>query len=219
MRAFNFFDRVYCIHLPNKERKERIKEELARVGVTDVTYVCADPPPSGFSMSNMRRNSRAEFGVNLSHIAAVTCAIQHDARNPLFIEDDVVFKGSKEAIQLALSHVPGHCEVLYLGGHPREPVRMINSRVAIVGKFSFAEAYSIKGGLLPRFIGYWCNRITKPDAMFDFILGEFAKSSGEYGACAIYPPITSQRECVSHVSGTVDKKSHLIEKGWANNLA
>lgn len=77
MNNFDFFDRIYCIHLPHEqERKRLIDEQFASVGIADrVQFVHAQPPPKQFTMNNMRRAPRGEFGVNLSQIKAVVHAI------------------------------------------------------------------------------------------------------------------------------------------------
>lgn len=211
---FDYFDRVYCIHLPNKERRELMEAEFARVGICNVTYVHADVPPSGFTMSNMRRNPRAEMGVGLSHIKAVIQAANDGAHFPLFLEDDVAFNlENLPAVESPLDF--RFWDVLYLGGHPREPVKKEPDGVFKVGKFSCAEAYSIRGELLHNFLMYWTDRITKSNAMYDFILGEFAAQHNSY---AIYPTLTEQRQIISHVSGTIDDKRALIARGWKNNI-
>jgi GR25 family glycosyltransferase involved in LPS biosynthesis len=211
----SYFDKVYCIHLPNAERRKAMDAEFARVGIKDVTYVHADAPPAGFTMSNMRRNPRAEFGVSLSHIKAIVQAIDDRAIYPLFVEDDVTFNLRQHA-GFYNRIVSQWWDVLYLGGHPREPVVKHVDGLVKVGKFSCAEAYSIRNVMLVPFVNYWLDRCSKPNAMFDFILGEFAAN---YQSFCVYPTITEQRQVVSHVSGTVDDKRELIARGWKNNLA
>lgn len=202
-----------------------MEAEFARVGIKNVTYVHADAPPSGFTMSNMRRNPRAEMGVGLSHIKAVIQAISDNACRPLFVEDDILFTTDSESRLYdsivgtdgdgASCFFTDSWSVLYLGGHPREPVTKEAKCVYRVGKFSCAEAYSLHSSALKPFIDYWLDRITKPNAMYDFILGEFAAAHRSY---AIYPTITEQRQIVSHVSGTIDDKRALIARGWKTNL-
>jgi hypothetical protein len=212
LSSFDYFDRVYVVHLPNVERRRHIEEQLAGVGIKDATYVCADKPPANFSVPNMRRNPRAEFGAGLSHIAAIVQAIADRAERPLFVEDDIAFKGQLPY----LPYLPVAFDMLYLGGHPREPVKLVTPYLAKVGKFSCAEAYSVKGELLPKLHRFWCNRITKPDAMFDFILGEFAAQHESY---CVYPVVTEQAQFVSHIKGEIDDKRKLVERGWQNNLS
>jgi hypothetical protein len=209
LSAFDFFDRVYCIHLPNEQRRKHMDAQLASVGLS-ATYVCADAPPKGFTVPNMRRNPRAEFGANLGHISAIVEAIADGAKRPLFLEDDVTFK------RVEVGPLVEKWDLLYLGGHPREPAHLVSPGLARVKTFSCAEAYSIRGELLRDFHHFWCSRISKPNAMYDFILGEFAAKHDSY---AFYPTITEQAPFVSHIKGEIDDKRELVERGWQNNLS
>lgn len=201
------FDRIYCIHLPNAERRRLIESQIA------AEFVHAKPPAPGFTMSNMRRNPRAEFGANLSHIAAIVKAIKDGAKRPLFIEDDIVFRaGYKERLAEELPD----WDVLYLGGHPREKAEIVSEGLAKVGKFSCAEAYSIRGDRLADFHQFWCDRVGQPNAMFDFILGEFAAANRAF---CFYPVLTDQALLVSHIKGEIDDKRALVERGWQANLS
>ena len=65
------------------------------------------------------------------------------------------------------------------------------------------------------FLDYWLDRIGQPNAMFDRILGEFARDNNGY---AIYPPITSQPAGYSFVAERNDDKTNCIESGWRNHL-
>jgi hypothetical protein len=209
LSGFDAFDRVYVVHLPNVERGLHITSELERVGLGRFKFVSVEAPAKGFTVPNMRRNPRAEFGVALGHIAAIVQAIADRAERPLFLEDDVTFR-------VKTFPLPDKWDVFYLGGHPREPVTMVAPGIVRVGKFSCAEAYSVRGALLPELHRYWCSRTTKPDAMFDFILGEFAARHDSY---ACYPTVTEQAQFKSHICGGIDDKRELVERGWRNNLS
>jgi hypothetical protein len=209
LKVSELFDHVYVVHLPNEQRMLHITDQLKSVGIREATFVHADPPPNGFTVPNMRRNPRAEFGVGLSHIAAVVRAIADGAEWPLFVEDDVTFTSAE------IGPIR-KWDVLYLGGHPRGPAQLVATGIAKVGKFSCAEAYSVRGWLLPELHRYWCNRVTRPDAMFDFILGEFAAAHDSY---ACYPVVTEQAQFVSHIKGEIDDKRKLVDRGWQNNLS
>lgn len=207
MKVFDLFDKVYCIHLPNEQRRKHMEAQLSGV---HVTYVHAEAPPRDFTVPNQRRNPRAEFGANLSHIAAVVRAIADRAERPLFLEDDVTFK------RVEIGPLVEKWDVLYLGGHPRETAPLVAPNMARVFTFSCAEAYSVRGDLLPDLFAHWSNRITKPNAMYDFILGEFAAKHASY---CVYPVMTEQAPFVSHINGGIDDKRKLVERGWQNNLS
>lgn len=204
------FTKTYCIHLPNSVRRAAMEAEFQRIGIANVEYVHATPPRRDFAMSNMRRAPAAEFGVGLSHLKALTHAIRDGVESALFVEDDVVFRQPLDTVEL-----PEEWDIVYFGGHPREPVKMVSASVARVGRFSFAEAYAVRGSVLPRLVDFWCDRIGQPAAMYDFILGEFAAANAAY---CTYPLLTEQPPNVSQVSGKFDDKRQLVARGWASNL-
>lgn len=213
--SFDSFDRVYVIHLPNAERRGAMDAQLRRLGLC-ATYVHATPPCGAFTMSNMRRAPRGEFGANLSHLKALLRATNDGAAAPLFLEDDVVFRpGAEEALSRALTDLPSDWDVLYLGGHPRSKATRVAPGLYRVGTFSCAEAYAVRGPALPRLTEFWCDRVGQPQAMYDFILGEFAAAHRGY---ALHPVLTDQIAGVSQISKRYDDKRPLVERGWRNNL-
>jgi len=214
--GFDYFDRVYCIHLPNPERRKKIAKEFERVGITDVQYVYAEPPEPGFTMSNMRRGALGEFGCNLSHVKAAFTALADRALRPLFLEDDVIFaKGAEKTIQSVVSELPADWDILYMGGHPRSPCHMVSKHLARVGTFSFAESYALQRKALIGWLGFWCDNIGQKDAMVDLQLGRFA---AEHKGYCVYPLLTHQPPGISQISGRYDSKDKCLDKGWGNNL-
>ena len=201
---------VYCISLPNPERRAKIAAELERVGFGKVKYIHAQEPVRGFQCSNMRRNPRGEFGCSLSHLKAIATAIADHAYVALFVEDDIVFSRSPDF------NLPDDWNVVYLGGHPRSPATRVNDELVRIGTFSCAEAYLLHYKSMRDFVQFWCNRAGQSNAMFDMILGEFAAQGGGY---AYYPTVTHQPVQYSYIGGKVDDKSGCINKGWATNLA
>jgi hypothetical protein len=184
--------------------------ELSRMGL-QAEYVYASPPSRDFTMSNMRRNARVEFGIALSHVKAIL----HADGDALILEDDVRFLCDRKRLDEVVSELPTSWDVCYFGGHPRGPTKRATKSLVKVSTFSFAEAYLISRKAQAAFLDFWLDRAGKPDAMIDLVLGEFAARNNGY--CA-YPLLTEQAAVVSHVSGKVDAKSHLLVKGWANHL-
>lgn len=201
--------KVFVIHLPDPARRQAMDLELSRMGM-EGEYVHAIPPAKDFTMSNMRRNPRAEFGVSLSHVKAILRATE----DALFLEDDVEFKCDRAKLDAVISELPDGWNVCYLGGHPRSKVHRVTESLVRVGTFSFAEAYLLSRKAQRVFLEFWLDRAGHPDAMFDLVLGEFAAKGNGY--CA-YPLLTEQREVYSHVSRKIDPKAHLLRKGWAAN--
>jgi GR25 family glycosyltransferase involved in LPS biosynthesis len=208
-----YFDKLYCIHYPDPERKRFADEEFKKTGM-EPQYVHAKRPMMGFTMSNMRRAPKFEFACNLSHIKAV--AKSFNDKNPIFFEDDVVFgKAWKRRLDEAMSILPPDWDLLYMGGHPREEVERVAGDLYRVKTFSFAEAYAFNNGAQRRFHDFWCDEIGSDQAMYDFILGRFAAANNAY---AIYPTITMQRICHSHIQNRNQDKSGLVLRGWSTNI-
>lgn len=205
------FDRIYVVHLPHAERRAAIEAELAKLGL-QATFLHAKPPAGTFTIPNMRRNARVEFALSLSHIKCVIRALEDGAERPLFLEDDVVFRDVGLLPEVA-AELPADYDVLYLGGHPRGPVTRASTLLVKVSTFSFAEAYSLSRKALRPFLDFWLDRIGQPNAMYDFVLGEFAAAHNGY---CVYPLMTWQAAVPSHISGKVEDRSHLLAKGWAN---
>ena len=199
--------KTYVVHLPHPERRAMMDAELDRMGL-QAEYVHASPPDRGFSMSNMRRNARVEFGIALSHIKAIL----HADGDALILEDDVRFLCDRARLDEVVAELPEGWDVCYFGGHPRGPTQRATRSLVKVSTFSFAEAYLISAKAQGPFLDYWLDRAGQPNAMIDLVLGEFA--SRHNGYCA-WPLLTEQRPIVSHVSGKVDERAHLLQKGWA----
>jgi GR25 family glycosyltransferase involved in LPS biosynthesis len=187
--------------------------ELSRMGL-QAEYVHASPPDRSFTMSNMRRNSRVEFGIACSHVKAILTAFADGVESALILEDDVRFLCDRKRLNEVVGELPTSWDVCYFGGHPRGPTTRATVSLVKVSTFSFAEAYLLSRKAIMPLMAYWLDRAGKPDAMIDLVLGEFAARNNGY--CA-YPLLTEQRQVVSHVSGKVDQKAHLLTKGWANH--
>lgn len=215
MSQFHYFDHIYCIHKPDTTRRETIEQMFAKIGAVGVEYVYADRPHGSFEMSNMRRAPKYEFAVNLSHSMAIAHAIADGAKRPLFVEDDIVFsEDAGEVLEKALKALPDDWDVMYMGGHPCEDVERISPNLVKIGRFSFAESYTINGvGALKRFLDFWYNSIGQPQAMYDFILSRFAMDNGY----CTYPVLTHQPPGYSHISQGKDSKLDLVTRGWANH--
>lgn len=207
------FDRVYVVHLPHPARRTAIDTELARMGL-QATFLHAKPPGK-IGLTNMRRNPAVEFGIALSHVKALVRALDDGAECPLFLEDDIQFRCDATRLREVFAELPERWSVLYLGGHPRGPVTRATKSLVKVSTFSFAEAYAINRKALRPFLDYWLDRIGQPQAMYDFVLGEFA---GKHDGYCAYPLLTEQAPVPSHISGRIESRSNLLTNGWQAHL-
>lgn len=210
------FDACYVLSDPITKRKDDCRMRLARLRIQEPVFQYARGS-TRLQMNNMRRNAPVEFAVNLGHIKNIVSAITHADACPLFLEDDVHFTHDAERVLYrAIPELPDDWSILYLGGHPREPIYRHSEHLVRAKTWSCAEGYAINGHWLPGFFDFWCDRISKPDAMFDFILGEYAALTET--AFALYPPVTYQPDGWSYIGSKTDSKTALIERGWKNNL-
>jgi len=220
---FDYFDRVYCTHLPTATaRLPLIQKQFELVGIKDVQYISAAVPPVNFTMTNMRRAPRGEFGHNLSMIKTIVRAISDGAKRPLFFEDDVVFHpNTLHMLEQALDELPEDWEVLYMGGHPTGPIfdpqaTIHSEHLAKVGKMSFADSYSLNGqAMLIEYFDTWCDEVSKPEAVGDMILGRFASRHNSY---CTYPLLCEQYPNMSSISLQQDDKSSCVARAWTHHL-
>ena len=207
------FDKSYCIHYPNDDRRRDVEKQFNMVGI-DPEYVHAARPWHKFNVTNMRRNPPIEFACNMSHIKAVIKSFNDE--RPIFFEDDVVFSQDWQAeLNLAFDSIPEYWDILYLGGHPREATHHVGGNLYKVKTFSCAEAYAFNHGAQRRFIDFWCDHIGKENGMYDFILGDFAAQNHAF---AIYPMITKQANVYSEIARRKDDKTALVSRGWLKNI-
>jgi GR25 family glycosyltransferase involved in LPS biosynthesis len=204
-------DRCYVIHLPNPERRKVMEAQLAAHGM-EATFLHADAP--SFAPNNMRRNAVAEFGCSLSHLRCIVQAIEDRAKCPLFLEDDVVLADQfVPRLVQAMGELPEAWSVVYCGGHPREDVTQYSANLVKTRTFSFAEAYLLKDPAA--FLRFWLNRIGKPQALYDLVLGEYAALGGGY---CTYPLLTHQPAGWSQIGLKVDDKADLVRRAWQKHL-
>jgi GR25 family glycosyltransferase involved in LPS biosynthesis len=224
MAGFDFFDHVYCIHLPqHTERKTQMEAEFAKVGIAPerITYISATPPMPSFTMNNMRRAPRGEFGVNLSQMKAIVDAAICEWERPIFFEDDVVFAADAvERVSKAIDELPANWDALFMGGHPRGPLpefqaKKYSPNLAKVGRMSFADAYSLTRYSLQEFVDHWFDKIGHENAMYDFILGNWIATHESF---CVYPILCEQRVGVSSISNKHDDKRDLVKRGWKAHL-
>ena len=227
----NFFDAVYCTHLPaQRERKRLMEIEFKKVGLNKVEFIHAPVPPFNFVSNLYNRNASGEFGCSLSGCKAIIHGISRNAKNVLVFDDDVYFVDDALAIlDKGLKQLRGKdWSVLYLGGNLLIRTRLLSPNLLRTGdRFDGSYTYCINGKYLLDFVDYWMYGIThglykgkKGNwSPYDVILSYFAKKTNA-GYC-IYPPIVKPLAGMS----TVDKLDHPIEKltarienNWARNL-
>jgi GR25 family glycosyltransferase involved in LPS biosynthesis len=232
INPFDFFDKIYCINLPeSKDRKLDMIKEFEKAGINNVNWIHAPRPPSNFKSTLYQRNAAGEFGCSLSGCKAVIHAAAADAKNVLVFDDDIKFiSDAHNVLQKGLDQLKDlEWSVLYLGGNLLTRTRRTTSNlVKVTHRFDGSYAYAINGKYFLDFIEFWMYGIThglykrnegKELSPYDVILSFFAEKTG--CGYAIYPNIARPiaiKSLVDNVFYENFKLDERIERNWRANL-
>ena len=135
--GWDFFDRIYCISLEEREdRRRAAAESFAEVGIADkVEFVLVQPHPSNI-----------EQGMYESHMTCLRKGLEAGAENIVVFEDDVIFDrfdvGHFKQCTQFLKDNPGW-KVLLLGALIRSSRKTNNPFIQKVRYQSLAHAYAL----------------------------------------------------------------------------
>ena len=135
--GWDFFDRIYCISLEEREdRRRAAAESFAKVGIADkVEFVLVQPHPSNI-----------EQGMYESHMTCLRKGLEAGAESIVVFEDDIIFdrfdaEHFKQCTQFLAEHPDW--KVLLLGALIRESKKTTNPFIQKVGYQSLAHAYAL----------------------------------------------------------------------------
>lgn len=219
MSAFNYFDKIYCINLPeDKERKEQMTINFEKINILDrVDWISAPRPYSDYKSTNYW--FAGEFGVVRSQLKALIDGLEYGISNGIVIfEDDVRFiDDAEKVLEKSLNSLPDDWSVFYLGGTPKEMMTRINKNICKVKKFTSAFAYCISKNALKEYIDFFIDRMgcKFPDACCDNILNDFILMKNKNGyACDV--PIAWDIPGWSTLRQGDRNYSEGIKKSWIN---
>ena len=135
--GWNFFDRLYCISLQEREdRRKSALKEFSKVGLADrVEFVIDERHPYNI-----------EQGVYESHMMCLRKGLEAGARNIVVFEDDVEFdRFDPERLRICTEFLRQHPEwkVLLLGALIRSSRKTTNPCVQKVRYQSLTHAYAL----------------------------------------------------------------------------
>lgn len=190
--AFDFFDEIYCVHLPEDiDRQNQMKMIFGQLGILNrVINISAPRPYYGYKSTNY--SFAGEFGVVRSQLKILVDALHRNpTRGVAIFEDDVCFlDNTNEILKTCLNQLPKDWDILYLGGTPKEMMTRVDTHICKVNKFISAMAYCINAKTLKEYIDFYIDRMGEPfpDACCDNILNDFIILKNKNGyACT--PPI------------------------------
>lgn len=213
--SFDFFDKIYCIHLPErKDRLVKMSKEFEKINVTEkVEYMSAEKPHKELQMSNLQRGPAGELGCSLSHIKAIINGLNNGCENILIVEDDTKFlKNCNENLEKSLQSLPVDWGVFYLTAIPRLWPTKVSDNLMKIERVDLASAYAISKKNLMPFFNFWLDNIGKPhpSAAYDIILSNFL-SDNSY--CA-YPVICAQQNDQSNITGRLENVERYSKWAW-----
>ena len=209
MSAFDFFDVIFCINLPDStDRWAAVQCEFDRVGILDrVERVWTPRPttkPRGYKWIG-------QYGAVLSHCKALQLAIDLGANNVLIFEDDVVFehKTPEKHLEQSLKELPPNWDMFYLGGNPRERMTQFSDRLYRTGRMRGAYSYAVNSKAMPVLLEQAINA----NVPYDKSTEDFSKKSLSF---AVHPYITIVAPGNSTITtgGWPEKSIQLLRDHW-----
>lgn len=210
--SFDFFDKIYCIHLPeHEERWKTAQTEFAKVGIADRVEPISSPRPHISCTMPALKYPLGEFGCWLSHGKALTHAIDSGAENVLFIEDDIMFMDDADSrMASALTELPNDWDILFLTGTPRAKLDRISPNLASVsGTFHSTVGYSIPRRSLMKYHDFRLELLNTVKPLADAPTNVFAQNYNGYVlapyVCLSYPGVSEVRDAHRDYNAAIKK--------------
>lgn len=121
MSAFDNFDKVYCLNLPEREDRWQVcLENFKKYGIENVDRFPAIKANEELYRSESQK-SLGQIGCALSFCSMFEDAIEKEYNSVLFLEDDFEFSLPKEELDQALNicfkELPKNWDMFYLGAN------------------------------------------------------------------------------------------------------
>lgn len=176
---FDFFDKIYCINLPEcEDRRRLVHAEFDKVGISErVAYMHAPKPIEDHHTPNFRM--AGQFGVTMSQIKILGCALSEASGHVLVFEDDVCFANRwHEMLTAAISELPDDWGIFYLGSQPSKKVNQLSASLYESNYMFGAYGYAINIDALRPLFEFSMDSLTNPQifsGIYDVILGKFTQ--------------------------------------------
>jgi len=210
--SFDFFDKIYCISLPeSKNRKNTVSENFKKLDILDrVIFDFVLPPPDKVKCCILP----GKLGCSLSNLKMFFNAFESGANNFLVFEDDVKLNKNSNEIQKLLKksiqQLPEDWDIFYLGGKPTKKIkRFDNNLVTIDSPMLCTYAYAFNRKAAKGYVEKMMNGIMVHAC--DSVLGMYAAKLKSY--CA-YPPLFSTLPGFSYIRQSKRDYAGDIDKSW-----
>lgn len=149
--SFDYFDKIYCINL--QKRKDRWENSFSQFLNLKIEGKVKRKEGVVCDMPNLSQKQRAQIGCTLSHYSILQEAKKNGFSKILVLEDDFLFLGSENEINLTLKNcleeLPEDWDLFYFGaffvkGYDYEPLEIYSDNLIKVntGFCTHAICYS-----------------------------------------------------------------------------
>ncbi|MEQ9358224.1 glycosyltransferase family 25 protein [Coleofasciculus chthonoplastes] len=213
MDLIDYFDRLYIIHLPEREDRYRaLKQELAFIGI-DITASKVRIPDAPRPEETNGFPSRSVYGNFLSHLEAFRESAKDNLEGVWILEDDAIFrrclrrkdKQEKLVQQLASSD----WDLCYLGHPLKSELRGYPFGLVPFSKgFKWIHCYCVNGRVLDKLVQYLEETMINPPGhprggrmYMDGALTLFRRFHPEVVRLVSHPSLSTQKGSISSLAG------------------
>lgn len=128
MELNNIFKNTVVLSLPHRlDRQNQVKLDLKKINIKWSFFEAINGHE--LTVRTMPELLPGEEGIKLSHIKILEYAKQQNLDSIFIFEDDVELDIDVLPKLKQMSNVSENCELLYLGGHHREPIYHVNQNI------------------------------------------------------------------------------------------
>jgi GR25 family glycosyltransferase involved in LPS biosynthesis len=197
VRAWDFFDRIYCISLANRpDRQEHARGQFERVGLLDrVEFVIVDKHPTD-----------SEHGIFESHLECLRKGLAAGSQNIVVFEDDILFlRFSPKLLDRAITFMKTNADwdMFFFGCFVYSSRKTSFPSILQVQYRCTAHAYVVNRSFAQRIVGQSWRGIAYDDAL---------RSITHHQAYAVYPSFAFQSGSATDNSKlrTIDRIRRMI---------
>ena len=214
---FDFFDKIYCISLPeHEERWVQALEEFEKADIVDRVEQIYSPRPHATCKMSGYKYPIGEFGCWMSHGKTIVTAIASGAENVLILEDDVVFVDDvHEVLSQSIADLPDDWDIFFLGGVPTQSMTQSDTSVIKTGKFLTTIGYAVPKRSLLNLYNVWSDITAVRVPLADGVTSRFSQ---QYNGYAAYPYVCYQRPGFSVIRNQSRNYKKRLDIHWSTHL-
>lgn len=167
MQLIDYFDRLYIVHLPEREDRYRaLRRELAQIGI-DINAAKVRIPEAPRPPETNRFPSRGVYGNFLSHLGILQESLQDGLQRVWVLEDDAIFRRrlrkAAEQKKLVQRLAQEDWDMCYFGHSlTRELDGYETGLVPFSGPFLWAHCYCVNATVLAQLVQYLEETLQNP---------------------------------------------------------